>query len=199
MIEYALNKREFNHFLFVLYYCINVRSPPPLNLKIKFSGGEMNRPKRRRSKDNPYYIIFNEKENLYYIAFYTSKAKKIEMCVDKKIYEEFDKREREDISIMNEYDRHIEHKICDENDMNRKILEKEIDLEEQIFTNLLKKKLIEEIKKLPDIQKRRIIMYFYKNMNLRDIAQIERCSYIAIKYSIDNGIKNLRKKLLEET
>lgn len=43
------------------------------------------------------------------------------------------------------------------------------------------------------MHKRRILLYYYDNLSLSDIAEIEGCSKVAIKYSIDNAIKQLRE------
>ncbi len=65
------------------------------------------RPKRRKDKYNPYTL---HKENeRYYISFVdvNNNLQKIE--VSQKVFESFNKFELEDISQMNEYDRHYEH------------------------------------------------------------------------------------------
>ena len=46
---------------------------------------------------------------------------------------------------------------------------------------------------LSKMHKRRILLYYYDNLSLSDIAEIEGCSKVAIKYSIDNAIKQLRE------
>ncbi|MDD2376371.1 MAG: sigma factor-like helix-turn-helix DNA-binding protein [Clostridia bacterium] len=51
------------------------------------------------------------------------------------------------------------------------------------------------IDSLCEIQKRRIKMYYFEDMTLEKIATIENCTKVAIKYSIDNAIENLKKFL----
>ena len=67
------------------------------------------RPKRRRDKDNPYMIFttgINTATPHYYLSFEDSGG--VERCVeiDKPLFDVFDRFELEDISFMNEVDRH---------------------------------------------------------------------------------------------
>lgn len=55
--------------------------------------------------------------------------------------------------------------------------------------------LKDAINKLTDVQKRRIKMYYFEDMTLNQIAQIENCSIISVKESIDTAIKKLQKNL----
>ena len=96
---------------------------------------------------------------------------------------------------MNEYDRHIEHSKLTENTLNKRTKEKEKKVEEIIEEKLEKEKIYEAILKLPIIQRRRIIAYFFKELKLREIAEKENTSIRAIQYSISNAIKNLKKIL----
>ena len=67
------------------------------------------RPKRRRSKDNPYILNFNERNNTYTVSFKDVYGNIQILDVDEKIYNCLDKFELKDLSEMNEFDRHIEH------------------------------------------------------------------------------------------
>lgn len=51
------------------------------------------------------------------------------------------------------------------------------------------------INELPITQKRRLKKYYFENKTLEDISKDEHCSKVAVKYSIDCAISNLRKKL----
>ena len=67
------------------------------------------RPKRRRDKDNPYELFttsLGTDQPRYYLAFVDSTG--IEQCmeIDKTLFDVFDRFELDDISFMNEVDRH---------------------------------------------------------------------------------------------
>lgn len=65
------------------------------------------RPKRRKDKYNPYTL--STESGKYYILFIdvNNHIQKVELS--KKLFDSFNKFELEDISQMNEYDRHYEH------------------------------------------------------------------------------------------
>lgn len=154
-----------------------------------------NRPKRRKDKYNPYTII---SENKYLIKFEDVNNKNNIVEVSKEIYQVFNKFELSDLSQMNKFDRHIEHINLKENTLNNRMVNKELNVEDIVIRKLEIQKLHNLILKLPKIQRRRIIMYFFERMSLKEIAQKEHCSIRAIQYSINIALKNL-KKFLKET
>ena len=67
------------------------------------------RPKRRKDKDNPYEIftVGIETDNPhFYISFTDGQGVKVCMEIEKELYELFDKYELDDLSFLNEQDRH---------------------------------------------------------------------------------------------
>lgn len=148
------------------------------------------RPKRRKDKYNPYVLI-NEKGK-YKVSFKDSKniIQLVEVSYD--VFNTLDKFELEDLSQMNEYDRHIEHLDLLDVSYN-KISIKSEGIEETIIKQDILEKLKKAISKLSDVQKRRLILYFFQDMTLQEIADMENCSPRAIKDSIDISIKKLKK------
>lgn len=49
------------------------------------------------------------------------------------------------------------------------------------------------INKLPDVQRRRIILRYFYNLTLQQIANIENVNKMSVKNSLDVAIKKLRK------
>lgn len=69
------------------------------------------RPKRRRNKDNPYELFtigINTDHPRYFVQFKDGQNQYHCEEVSRKLYEQMDKYELEDLSEMNENDRHIE-------------------------------------------------------------------------------------------
>ena len=131
----------------------------------------------------------------YYLSFKDSNKnlQKVEISIE--IYEIFNKFELEDISQMHKVDKHIEHSELYEESLYKRALEKPISIEEQIEYDDDIFNLKKEIDKLPETQKRRIKMYYFDNLSLEKIAQIEECSFQAISKSILTGVTNLKKNL----
>lgn len=96
---------------------------------------------------------------------------------------------------MNEYDRHIEHSQLTELTLNKRASKKQIDLEDLVIKRMEYKKLHNAILKLPEIQKKRLMLYFFKGLTLKKIATIEKTSIRAVQYTISIALKNLKKFL----
>lgn len=70
-------------------------------------------------------------------------------------------------------------------------------VEDIVFRNIQNEKLHKAVKQLPEVQQRRIKMYFFDGMTYEQIAEIEKCKHPAIIKSIKAALKNLKKFLGE--
>ena len=153
----------------------------------------MNIPKRRKRKDNPYTILFDEKKHIYRVQFIYNRKKQVDILITEGIYNIFNEFELQDLREMNEYDNHIEHsELCESTLYKRTLKQDEESIEEKIIKNEYYELLHNSIKKLKSPQRERIIMYFFENLNLEEIARKEGCTKVAVKYSIDRGLINLK-------
>ena len=158
----------------------------------------VNRPKRRKDKDNPYSLDF--KENNYVVSFKTVKNEYKEVKVSEEVFKAFDKFELEDISQLHKVDKHIDMRVIDNTEYMDIILfnntvNDEISIEEQIENKILQEELKKAILELSEVQKRRVIKYYFENKTLQKIAEEEGCSIASVKESLDSSINKLRKKL----
>ena len=158
----------------------------------------VNRPKRRKDKDNPYSLDF--KENNYVVSFKTVKNEYKEVKVSEEVFKAFDKFELEDISQLHKVDKHIDMRVIDNTEYMDIILfnnavNDEISIEEQIENKILQEELKKAILELSEAQKRRVIKYYFENKTLQKIAEEEGCSIVYVKESLDSSINKLRKKL----
>ena len=46
---------------------------------------------------------------------------------------------------------------------------------------------------LPEVQRRRLLLYYFGGYTYEQIAQMEGCTKMAVKFSIDIAIKKLRE------
>lgn len=95
---------------------------------------EGNRPKRRKDKYNPYTIY--EKDGHYYILFKDGQAVRHKLEISKRIYDIFDSFELDDLSYLNELDRHIEQSEVWESTLNTRAIQKTDSIEEIIFNKI---------------------------------------------------------------
>ena len=158
----------------------------------------VNRPKRRKDKDNPYSLDF--KENNYVVSFKTVKNEYKEVKVSEEVFKAFDKFELEDISQLHKVDKHIDMRVIDNTEymdiiLFNNALNDEISIAEQIENKILQEELKKAILELSEVQKRRVIKYYFENKTLQKIAEEEGCSIVSVKESLDSSINKLRKKL----
>ena len=158
----------------------------------------VNRPKRRKDKDNPYSLDF--KENSYVVSFKTNKNEYKEVKISEEVFKAFDRFELEDISQLHKVDKHIDMRVIDNTEymdiiLFNNALNDEISIAEQIENKILQEELKKAILELSEVQKRRVIKYYFENKTLQKIAEEEGCSIVSVKESLDSSINKLRKKL----
>lgn len=158
----------------------------------------VNRPKRRKDKDNPYSLDF--KENSYVVSFKTNKNEYKEVKISEEVFKAFDRFELEDISQLHKVDKHIDMRVIDNTEymdiiLFNNALNDEISIAEQIENKILQEELKKAILELSEVQKRRVIKYYFENKTLQKISEEEGCSITSVKESLDSSINKLRKKL----
>ena len=72
------------------------------------------RPKRRKDKYNPYTLT--EKEDKHFLSFQDGQGMLRELQITKELFEVLNRFELDDLSILNEWDRHYEHSELRAND-----------------------------------------------------------------------------------
>ena len=154
------------------------------------------RPKRRRDKDNPYELFttgLGTAQPRYYLTFVDSTGTKQCMEIDKALFDVFDRFELDDISFMNEVDRHYEHSEQTEQSLNRRAAQPQKSVEEDVFQRTEVETLRQAIAKLPEKQRSRLVLYYFGDFTYEQIAGMEGCSKRAVKFSVDIALKNLKK------
>lgn len=156
----------------------------------------VDRPKRRKKMDNPYNLkIIN---NSYYIIFKSNnKHNKVE--VTKEVFELMDRFELDDLKELNEFDRHIEHSEFTEYSLNNRMFFKQESIEDLIVRETSLDDLRKAINMLPEVQQRRIKLYYFDELTEKEIAKLENVSQKSISKSLTiakNNLKEILKKLI---
>ena len=156
------------------------------------------RPKRRKNKDNPYELFttgLGTSQPRYYLAFVDSTGTEQCIEIDKTLFEAFDRFELDDISFMNEVDRHYEQSEQTEQSLNRRAAQPQESVEEAVFQRVEVETLRQAISKLPEKQHRRLVLYYFGDFTYEQIAEMEGCTVMPVKRSIDAAIENLKNFL----
>ncbi|BDF69303.1 hypothetical protein CE91St41_02840 [Oscillospiraceae bacterium] len=154
------------------------------------------RPKRRIDEDNPYTLYTtgtNTDHPHYYLSFRDSGGIKQFEEIDKTLFDAFDSFELDDLSFMNEVDNHYERSDQTEASLNRRAVKPQEPVEDIVSKHMEEEALHRAIAKLPDIQRRRLILYYFGEFTYEQIAEMEGCSHPAIIKSIHAAINNLKK------
>ncbi len=152
-------------------------------------------PKRRKSKDNPYTLGYDDYRQIYTISFKDINNVLQTIEIDELLYNEFNKFELEDISQMNKFDNHIEHLEISDEMLYKKAFIKQSSIEEIVEEKIQIEQLKKNINELPLIQRKRLKKYYFEGKNFEDIAQEENCTKRAIKFSVDIAIKKISQKM----
>ncbi len=154
-----------------------------------------NHPKRRKDKYNPYNIY--ELNGHYYISFKDGKGVFHEFEIGNSLYTTFNLFELEDLAYLNVVDRHIEQSEIWESSLNERAVSKPATVEDIVLCSIQVEELHKAIGKLPETQRRRILLYFFDGLTYEQIAELEKCKHPAVIKSIKTALKNLKKLLSE--
>ena len=156
------------------------------------------RPKRRKAEDNPYTLsemVDTASISHYYISFIDGQGRNIRLEISKELFATFDRFELDDLSFLNEVDNHYEHSELTEATLNARAFKHPESVEEVTIRRFQSEQLHRAISELPVIQKRRLILHFFRKMSYEQIAEMEGCTKRAVKFSVDIAIKKIREKL----
>ncbi len=148
-------------------------------------------PNRKKDKHNPYTLMIVE--GRYYLSFNDGRGIMQNIEINKVLYDLFNRFELEDISYLNRVSRHIEHSELTESSLNDRAFYKEESLEETVSRSMEYEQLHKAISKLPETQRRRLLLYFFGELTYEQIAELEGCTKRAVKFSIDLAIEKLKK------
>lgn len=154
---------------------------------------EGKRPKRRKDKYNPYTIY--KSDGKCYISFQDGQGMLQELEISKELYDTFNGFELADLSYLNVVDRHLEQSEIWENTLNTRAFYQPETVEDIVFHNIQVQHLHRTIKCLPKIQCHRLRLYYFEGMTYEEIAKVDGCFKVAVKYVIDKAIQNLKEIL----
>ena len=152
-------------------------------------------PKRRKEKDNPYSIYQTEGGECF-LSFADGQQINHFIEIGKDLFAFFDEAELSDLKFLNEYDRHYEHSELSENSICKRTVMQQDNVEESYLQKEEYEELYAAIKQLPALQRRRLILYYFKGLTYRQIGEMEGCSYQTIQKSIEKAKEKIKKILL---
>ena len=149
-------------------------------------------PKRRKDKYNPYTIGTTE-DGRHWLTFSDGQGNRHHFEISAAVFELLDSFELDDLSYLNEVDRHYEQSELTEASLYDRAVHRPATVEESTLQSMEYAKLHRAISELPEIQKRRLILYYFQGLTYEQIAGIEGCTKRAVKFSLDIAVEKLKK------
>ena len=151
-----------------------------------------NHPKRRKDKYNPYTIGTTE-DGRHWLTFSDGQGNRHQFEMSAAVFALFDSFELDDLSYLNEVDRHYEHSELTEASLYDRAVNRPATVEESALQSMEYAQLHRAISVLPEIQKRRLILYYFQGLTYEQIAGMEGCTKRAVKFSVDIAVEKLKK------
>lgn len=148
---------------------------------------------------NPYTLRTDESEGItrYYISFADGEGIQRETEVSRPVYLEFLRFIRMERNLRRWDERHTDSSDLTDDALYDRALDKPKSVEEIVFDSLRNEKLRLAIQCLPEIQRRRFVLYHEFGLTYEQIAEMEGCSHVAVLKSVNkahDAIKNIFKK-----
>lgn len=153
------------------------------------------RPKRRKDRYNPYTL--SVKEGKRFLSFKDGQGVRHDIEIEKDVFDMLNQFELDDLSFLNEWDRHIEQSEQTEQSVNRRSVHKAESVEEAVLRSLEYQQLHKAISELSETQKRRLILYYFRGLTYEQIAETEGCSHPAIIKSVSAAVEKIKKTFSE--
>ena len=148
-------------------------------------------PNRKKDKLNPYTLSIEN--NTYYISFTDGQGIFHKQEISMELYAAFNGFELDDISLMNEASRHLTEVDTGELPLDHRIADSSEPVEDHVYRRIMYQELHKAIAQLPEIQRRRVLLYYFGGYTYEQIAQMENCTKRAVKFSVDAALKKLRE------
>ncbi len=140
-------------------------------------------------------VIKGKNKEKYFVSFTDGDGEFHRVEINLDIYSALFELNKTDRNLTRSDERNLEHSEITERNLNKRSFEKPKGIEEIILEKEMKTLFWEAIGELPDIQRKRLLLYYEYGFSLKEIAVMEKCSIRAIQYSIEIAKKKLEEKI----
>lgn len=109
-------------------------------------------PKRRKDKYNPYTLSMIDGK--CYLSFRDGQGVPHRLELDVKLYAVFDRFELDDLSFLNEQERHLDWTELNEELLSRRSAQEPAPVEDAVYESMQTQALREGVNQLPEVQKK---------------------------------------------
>jgi RNA polymerase sigma-70 factor (ECF subfamily) len=130
----------------------------------------------------------------YFASFTDGQGTKHETEISLGDYLQFNWLVRYERNLQRYDERYLEHSDLTENTLQRRQLNQPKSVEDAVLDNERDDELRKAIRRLPEKQRRRFVLYHEYGLTYAQIATMENCSIRAVKYSTDLAKEKIKKK-----
>jgi len=120
----------------------------------------------------------------YYIVFKDGQAVAQEVEVSRVVYLEFTRFIKQERNLRRSDERHIEQSELTEATLHKRAADTQKDFEDSMLDHLRDERLRQAISDLPEVQRRRFILYYEYGLTYEQIAEIDGRHFTSIRESI---------------
>lgn len=144
---------------------------------------------------NPYTLRTEIREGVtyYYASFRDSQSALRETEVSREVYIVIDECRRHEKRQKNFFDRYIEHSELMDETLLRRAFTPPLTIEEAINKEEMADALNAAIEGLPEVQRRRFVLYYEVGLTYEQIAEIEGCKRQPVSRSVERATEKIRK------
>jgi DNA-directed RNA polymerase specialized sigma subunit, sigma24 homolog len=148
-------------------------------------------------KNNPYTLRVEDINDIthYYVSFRDGQADFHETEIDHELYNAFREFEKHDEQQKNFFRRHVEHSDLREETLNKRAVCLPKSIEECICDEERSNAFWLAVGELPQIQRKRFLLYYDGGLTYEQIAEMEGCTKRAIKFSVDIAKEKILEKI----
>ena len=146
---------------------------------------------------NPYALRTETAGGItrHYVSFMDGQDTTQETEVSRPVYLEFQRFNKIERNLRRWDERHIEQSDLTDETLFERSSQQPKGLEETVFDSLRNDYLRQAVQSLPEIQRRRFVLYHEFGLTFEQIAKMEGCTKVAVKYAIDKAKETVMKKI----
>ena len=129
----------------------------------------------------------------YYITFTNAHGESHDTQVPRNVFATYLRFEKDERNLRRWDERHREQSDLTETTLHRRALHLPRNVEDMVVDAEHGELLRRAIAELPEVQKRRFLMYHDDGLTFEEIATLESCTKRAIKFSVDIAEEKVRK------
>ncbi len=145
---------------------------------------------------NDYSLeIIKGRTDRYFVSFTDGYGEFQRLEINEDVYSALADLNKNDRNLTRSDERNLEHSELTDETLIKRAFKKPKGIEELIMEKEVKKLFWQAIGELPEVQRKRLLLYYDYGFSLKKKKKMENCSIRAIQYSLEIAKKRLENNL----